>query len=106
MDAVRPAISGYKSPGLHRTEGRVRRILRALRAAHSRTVLERAIPDPAPSEIADREQVVVWRHSNAVREQAAVHHLAQHPVARVLIHGARLVGQVRTRSGPPGVREE
>src|SRR5437870_9601867 len=106
MHTVRPAIPGYKGPGLHRTEGRVRRILRALRAAHRRTVLERAVPDPAASKIADRQQGVVRRYSNAVREQAAVHYLAQHTVARVLVHGARLVGQVRPRSGPPRVGEE
>src|SRR5215470_530673 len=106
MHPVRPAIPGYEGPRFHRTEGRVRRILRALRAAHSRTVLERAVPDPAASEIADREQGIVGRHSNAVRKQAAVHDLAQHTVARVLVHGARLVGQIRARSGPPRVREE
>src|SRR4029453_10006929 len=100
MHAVRPAIPGYKGPGLHRTEGRVRRILRALRAAHSRTVLERAVPDPAASKIAARERGVARRHSNAVGKKAAVHDLAQHTVARVLVHSARLVGQVRPRSGP------
>src|SRR6266478_4837650 len=84
----------------------MRRILRALRAAHRRTVLERAVPDPAASKIADREQGVVRRHSDAVREQAAVHYLAQHTVARVLVHGARLVGQVRPRAGAPRIGKE
>src|SRR5439155_13979054 len=106
MHTVRPAIPGYKGPGLHRTEGRVRRILRALRAAHRRTVLERAVPDPAASKIADRQQGVVRRYGNAVREQAAVHYLAQHTVARVLVHGARLVGQVRAGAGAPRIGEE
>src|SRR5262245_4574679 len=98
MHAIWPTVPGYKGPGLHRAEGRVRRILRALGTAHSRTVLERAVPDSAASKIADREQGVVRRHSNAVREQAAVHYLAQHAVARVLVDGARLCGWGRSRS--------
>src|SRR5205814_1325109 len=88
MHAVRPAISGDKRSGLHRAEGRMRRIFRALRAAHSRAVLECAVPDPAASEIADGEQRVVRRDGNSVWEQAAVHYLAQHAVARIQIHCA------------------
>src|SRR6266436_9294074 len=45
VHAVRAAIAGEKGPGLHGTEGRMRRILWALRATHCRTVLEGAVPD-------------------------------------------------------------
>src|SRR5580704_15623065 len=59
MHAVRTAIPGHEGSGLYRTEGRMRRIFRALRAAHRRAVLECAVPDPAASKIADGEQRVV-----------------------------------------------
>src|SRR5690242_686947 len=59
MHAVGPAIAGYKGSGLHRTEGRMRRVLWALRATHSRAVLKRAVPDTAASKIPHGEQRVV-----------------------------------------------
>src|SRR6516162_1031927 len=77
MHAVRPAISGYEGSCLHRAERRMGGILRALRAAHGWAILEGAVPDPAASKISDGEQRVVGRHRNAVREQTAVHYLAQ-----------------------------
>ena len=77
-----------------------------MRATHRRTVLEGAVPDLAASEIADGQQRVVRRHGNAVREQPAVHHLAQHAVAGILINGAGLVGEVRPRAGAPRIGKE
>ena len=84
----------------------MQRILGALRAAHRRAGHEWAVPDAAFPEVADGQHVVVGRHGNAVRERTAVHHLAQNAVARILVHGARVVGHARSGTGSPGIGEE
>src|SRR5262252_1950007 len=54
-----------------------------------------------PLKSPDGQRCVVRRHGNAVREQPAVHDLAQHAIARIQVNGPRLVSEIGARTCPP-----
>src|SRR6516162_4438176 len=85
MDAVGTAVSRTIGARLDASEHRVGWVFRALRAAHRRPGHEGCIPHAPRSTVPNRDPGIVRINSDPVREQAAVHHLAQNTVARILV---------------------
>src|SRR5215472_2860677 len=97
MDAVGAAVSRTIGARLDASEHRVGWVFGALRAAHRRAGHEGCVPHAPRGTVPNRDPV--W-------EQAAVHHLAQGTVARILVDCACSVAHVGPRSGGPGIGEE
>src|ERR1700747_1952030 len=103
MDAVGATIPGTIGTRLDAGEGQMQCILRALGATHRRAVHAGGIPHPSSGTGPDGDPGIVWINSDPVREQAAVHHLAQDAVARILVDRTRAVRCVGPGTGSPGM---
>src|ERR1700751_3689225 len=106
MDAIGTAVARAIGPRLDASEHCVGWIFRALRAAHRRAGHEGAVPHAPRGTVPNRDPGIVRINSYPVWEQAAVHHLMQYTVARILVDGTRPVAHVGARSGGPGIGEE
>src|SRR6516165_2708814 len=106
MDDVVPDVSGTLGARLDASEHGVGWVFLALLAAHRRLGHEGCVPDALRGTVPNRNPGIVGINSDPVWEQAAVHHLVQDTVARVLVDCACSVAHVGPRSGGPGVGEE
>src|SRR5215467_9451989 len=106
MDTVGAAVAWAIGARLDASEHRVGWVFRALRAAHRRASHEGCVPHAPRGTVPNRDPVIVGINSDPVWEQAAVHHLAQGTVARILVDCACSVAHVGPRSGGPGIGEE
>src|SRR6516162_1872621 len=104
MDTVRTAVARAIGSRLDACKHGVGWVFRALRAAHRRAGHEGSVPHAPRGAVPNRDPGVVRINSDPVWEQAAVHHLAQDTVARILVNCTCPVAHVGPGSG--GCRDE
>src|SRR5262249_53598117 len=106
VDAVGTAVTGHIGTCLDSLKRQMQRVRGGTRDPHRRAGGKGGVPHAPCIAVADRYRAVVRGDGDPIRKQAAVHHLAQHTVTRILVNRSAAVGYVGSRTGAPGVGEK